>query len=213
MLWKFISVDGAWIVLFMFGLGSAGWFYQHVLYTFMLVVVVAVAIQSHLRTAGTLHLLLSKRWENWRKQVYSLPVVVQHENHSREDRKPPSLDFPAKWGVLSMRGTMANLSSSSLPQPQTTFLLVLVLIQLWEPVMIIRACQVSGLSRFSCEIKNGVWRGIFFWILWICLLENMISANSSAISTYFLHLTLFPTCISVVLYRKVINWLFSVILP
>lgn len=110
-----------------------------------------------------------------------------------------------------MQGTMANLSSSSLPQPQTTFLPVLVLIRLWESVTIIRACQVSGLSRFSCEIKNGLWHGIFFWILWICLLENMLSANSSAISMYFLHLTLFPTCIIVVFYRKVVDWLFSVL--
>jgi len=34
----------------------------------MLVVVVAVAIQSHLYTAGTLHLLVSKEQANWRKQ-------------------------------------------------------------------------------------------------------------------------------------------------
>lgn len=73
MLWEFISDDGAQIVLLMFGLGSAGWFYHCVLNTFMLVAVVAVVIQNHLRTAGTLHLLVSQRWANWRNRTRVCP--------------------------------------------------------------------------------------------------------------------------------------------
>lgn len=63
----------------------------------------------------------------------------------------------------------------------------------------------SRIKKIECDVE------FLSDSFWLCLLENIPSINSSAISVCFLHFTLFATCITVVLYGKVVNWLFRIL--